>query len=238
MTALLLTLVLALAACGGAAPAPETTAATRSTTGATAQTTTKAVTEATNTASTTEAAGSDPSSQTQGSTEPEAKAPVPVEITIDNWQEYFEIVTYDTDDGYFRWVLALKAEYAEQYKEHGDYEVSEIPEGVPDIAIDMYGRVEDAGDITAKIQVSMEDNDTWEKYFYNNPNDYHCKLNSLSYMLYLAGKTDRIQTKFDNGAYRLDTNLCHSEEEKRLLQSEMQIEVTEVSGTIPVCGEE
>ena len=135
MTALLLTLVLALAACGGAAPAPETTAATRSAAGATAQTTTKAVTEATNTASTTEAAGSDPSSQTQGSTEPEAKAPVPVEITIDNWQEYFEIVAVESPAYYylsgigvfldttrfFEYELRLRDAYAEQYRAHGSY---------------------------------------------------------------------------------------------------------------------
>ena len=167
-------------------------------------------------------------------TEPEVRAPEMVEITMDNWQKYLEIVTYDTDDGYFRWMLAVKDDVAEQYKQFGDYDIQDVPENAPEEFLDMYGRAADIGEITAKIQVTVTDTSIWDKYFPNHPKEYTCHLGTRGYVVYLTDRAEHIQAKFDNGAYRLDSIICKSEEEKAILIDAIQIEMTEISGTIPV----
>ena len=263
---LILTMVLSLAACGGTAPAAQDTPAPEPSVSAQEPAEPSAQEPALPPEETAE--------PPEGSAGPEIKAPDMVEITMDNWQDYFEIVPaesramwslnntskdgFDRESTHFYEIrFQLKDEYAQNFREHAEYR---LPENADDISLDMIQIMSMTGDLELNdygdLQVS---------YSYTLPDDQSLQ-NSIAFSDIFGTLGKNVDTKIGRGAY-----IRYLLAAKGLLQDDLtpdfdqifvplysigvieentlyslgidilqyiDLEITGVSGTIPVWNEE
>ena len=168
--------------------------------------------------------------------EPETPAPEMIEITMDNWQEYFDLGMYFVDGDYpsYEGRLVLKEEYSKAYMENGDYMLPENDTGSLRVAVGS-GQAYANGveGVTATIKVSYPDYN-----WYNiGPGEYTASIDAVSFLAYIMQKTDSVSGKLQTGSNSLfvyEHNVEEIEQNGHAMNENIILEMIDISGTIPV----